>query len=138
MEIRLLENNERDSILTLLNSEFSSLTKIQNTCFNEHVFSVGVFDQGRLVGHIFVHEMYQYLEEKKFYTLEYVVVDKAYRGQGIAKRMLEFVENIAIERKIDYLTLTSRSSRVAARGLYVEFGFSCKETGIFTKPVKER
>lgn len=134
--IRLLESSSRVEIEKLLNNYFSNIEKFVHSQFSDHVFSVGAFDAEKLVGHIFVHEGYQYLNDQKFYTLEYVVVDEMYRGCGIAKKLLQYVIKIAKENQIEFLTLTSKVSRIEARGLYTSFGFIGKDTGVFIKMLK--
>jgi ribosomal protein S18 acetylase RimI-like enzyme len=57
-----------------------------------------------------------------------VVVDDAYRGQGIATKLMEKLISIARERGHKYIDLTSRPSREAANHLYQKLGFQIRET----------
>lgn len=52
-----------------------------------------------------------------------VVVDDAHRGQGIARRLLEAIIQLAETRGLRTLDLTSRPSRRAAIALYESVGF---------------
>lgn len=57
-----------------------------------------------------------------------VIVDDAYRGQGIATRLMEHVISVAKERHLKHIDLTSRPSREAANHLYQKVGFVQRET----------
>ena len=137
MEVRVLKQSELEDALILLERNFDYCEILHNVVFDEHVFSVGSFVDGKLVGHIFVYESYQYWNQRKIYTLEYVAVEDLYRGRGIGREMLLYVQNMALNKKIDELRLTSNPTRVIARALYTSFGFTGKDTGIFIKKLKE-
>ena len=57
-----------------------------------------------------------------------VVVSDAYRGQGIATRVMKKLIETAKERGLKHLDLTSRPSREAANHLYQKVGFQKRET----------
>lgn len=63
--------------------------------------------------------------------VEDVVVDSAYRGQGLGVKLMMEVIARAREKGIQNLYLTSRPARVAAHGLYQKVGFKKKETQVF-------
>lgn len=53
-----------------------------------------------------------------------VVLDKPYRGQGLGKSLLlRAIELAEDDRRLSYIELTSKPSRVAANALYVSLGF---------------
>ncbi|CAM5435449.1 Ribosomal protein S18 acetylase RimI-like enzyme OS=Leifsonia shinshuensis OX=150026 GN=HNR13_000356 PE=4 SV=1 [Leifsonia shinshuensis] len=52
-----------------------------------------------------------------------VVVDDAHRGRGIARKLLEAIIDLAEQRGLRTLDLTSRPSRAAAIALYESVGF---------------
>lgn len=137
VEVKVLTCDERVSLVPLLKKTFSSFPErvFLEVKDSEQTFSVGAFVDGVLVGHIFVHEGFDYYQRVRFYTLDYVVVKEEYRGRGIAKKMLKLVEKVAKKRSMMYLRLTSNSTRVAARKVYADFGFSCHDTGVFEKKV---
>lgn len=64
--------------------------------------------------------------------VEDVVVDEAYRGQGIARELMQRIITKAKELHLDKLNLTSRSSREAANRLYLRLGFTRYETNVYT------
>ncbi|WP_448720461.1 N-acetyltransferase family protein [Microbacterium natoriense] len=66
-----------------------------------------------------------------------VVVDQAQRGKGIARALLARMTEVAIERGLRTLDLTSRPSPESALQLYESVGFVRRETNVlrFTPPV---
>jgi ribosomal protein S18 acetylase RimI-like enzyme len=65
-----------------------------------------------------------------------VVVDEAMRGNGIARTLLMRMTELATERGLRTLDLTSRPSRQSALRLYESVGFVRRETNVlrFTPP----
>ncbi|MEA1264070.1 GNAT family N-acetyltransferase [Microbacterium sp. STF-2] len=62
--------------------------------------------------------------------VEDVVVDEAARGRGIARLLLERMTQLAQERGLRTLDLTSRPSRESALRLYESVGFRRRETNV--------
>lgn len=62
--------------------------------------------------------------------VEDVVVDEAARGRGIARLLLEHMTQLARERGLRTLDLTSRPSRESALRLYESVGFRRRETAV--------
>lgn len=86
---------------------------------------------GRIVGMATMIEKRQLTG--RFGTIEDVVVDVAYRGQGIAERLnLQLIEE-ARKRKLVHLDLTSSPARVAANKLYLKLGYEKRETNVYRK-----
>ncbi|HEX8974864.1 MAG TPA: GNAT family N-acetyltransferase [Patescibacteria group bacterium] len=63
--------------------------------------------------------------------IEDVVVDESQRGKGYGRMLMEKLLDIAKERKISEVDLTSNPSREAARKLYESMGFKLRDTGVF-------
>lgn len=62
--------------------------------------------------------------------VEDVVVDEAARGRGIARLLLEHMTQLARQRGLRTLDLTSRPSRESALRLYESVGFHRRETNV--------
>lgn len=138
VEVRVLKSEEKDVIENLLTKTFPSFNSFQE-CDDEHVFSIGaILPDGQIIGHILIHEIFDYLGMKNIWMLEYVVVEENYRKLGVAKKMIQMIEKLAIGKGISELCLTSRKFRIEARNLYTTCGFSVVDTGIFTKKLGER
>jgi ribosomal protein S18 acetylase RimI-like enzyme len=67
--------------------------------------------------------------------IEDVVVDKAFRGQGIGRALTEACLEKARALGVRDVNLTSRPNRVAANKLYKAMGFIKRETNIYRFPL---
>lgn len=63
--------------------------------------------------------------------IEDVVVDQAFRGQGLSKLLVAHAISFVKERNIPLLMLTSNPTRIAANKLYQAMGFGRKETNVY-------
>lgn len=68
--------------------------------------------------------------------IEDVVVDPAFRGQGIGKALVEHAICFAASAGADVLMLTSNPSRIAANKLYQALHFERKETNVYRMKLK--
>jgi phosphinothricin acetyltransferase len=64
-------------------------------------------------------------------TIEDVVIDERYRGQGLGKKLVIQLLEIGKQKKIKTINLTSNPKRLAARKLYESLGFKLKDTNVF-------
>lgn len=65
------------------------------------------------------------------FWIEDVVVDEAFRGQGIGKSLMLHAMLFAKALGAKSVDLTSRPSRIAANRLYQELGFELRETNVY-------
>ncbi len=63
--------------------------------------------------------------------IEDVVVDENYRKKGIGSQLIDFLMNIASEKKLDSIFLTSNPLRTEANNLYLKMGFQICETNMY-------
>lgn len=63
--------------------------------------------------------------------IEDVVVDESYRGRSLGRRLVAHAIDVAREKGIDTLMLTSNPKRIAANELYRSLGFEKKETNMY-------
>ncbi len=68
---------------------------------------------------------------KRTGTVEDVVVDDGYRGQGIGKQLMQHIIDTARAESLVTVSLTSRPARVAGNKLYQKVGFEQKETNVY-------
>lgn len=71
------------------------------------------------------------------YWIEDVVVDNAFRGKSLGKRLVEHAIAYVGKQKGATLMLTSNPTRIAANGLYQSLGFEQKETNVYRMPLDE-
>jgi len=62
---------------------------------------------------------------------EDIVVDKDYRGKGIAKKIINFGIDYARKQGLKRIDLTSNPARVAANELYPRLGFVKRDTNVY-------
>lgn len=86
-----------------------------------------------LVGYALASRTYDPIMQRKNIWIDYVCVNTEYRGRGIARKLLQRIEDVAREEKVLFLQLTSSRFRTGARKLYTDFGFSVRESDIFRK-----
>lgn len=63
--------------------------------------------------------------------IEDVVVDNAYRGQGLGKMLVAHAIDYCKRERIATLMLTSKPQRIAANALYQSLHFERKETNVY-------
>jgi ribosomal protein S18 acetylase RimI-like enzyme len=68
--------------------------------------------------------------------VEDVVVDSAYRGQGLATKLMTTLIETAKARGVKDLDLTSRPAREAANHLYQKLGFEVRPTNPYRLKIK--
>ena len=98
---------------------------------NEDYYLIGAEVDGKIVGTlmgIVCHDLAG--KYKAFMTIENVIVLDAYRGKGIAKKLFEYIQEIACERQCRYIYLVSGNNREVAHQMYDKLGYkSDKVTG---------
>lgn len=63
--------------------------------------------------------------------IEDVVIDEAFRGQGLSKLLVSHAIEFVKSQHIPLLMLTSNPNRIAANKLYQSMGFERKETNVY-------
>jgi ribosomal protein S18 acetylase RimI-like enzyme len=96
---------------------------------NENLALVVVEDDGRIVGMGSLYVIPKIGKQNAY--IEDVIVDESYRGQGLGEKLVRELIDIAKQRGVKSVTLTSRSHRAAAHKLYVKLGFNTVDTNVF-------
>ena len=89
-----------------------------------HAFSVIAYVDGAPAGLVNCFEGFSTFQGRPLVNIHDVVVLAQFRGRGIARRMLDRVEEIARAKGCCKLTLEVLSNNEAAKSAYRRFGFS--------------
>jgi len=106
-----------------------SLERIREVLADAHAVLMTAQDEGRIVGMATLYILPT--TEKRIARVDDVVVLAEYRGQGLGERLMRAVIDVAKERGVSSLHLTSRPARVAAQKLYEKVGFKKRATDAF-------
>ncbi len=130
--IRRYQDSDLDNVNTILFQAFN----IEKDNFYGDNFKelVAVFD-GKVVGYLLLTKVYNPIKKVFYFIVDNVCVLSSYRGQGIGKKLLDYVDKVAKEDNISYITLTSGYQRLAAHKLYEKCGYIKLESNIFKKEV---
>lgn len=89
----------------------------------------------KVVGYLVVNKLYDSVRSINYFHINYVCVDSNYRKLGIATKLLEEVFRLAKTKKISYIELTSNKKRTIAHKLYLNNGFTIRDTNVFRKEI---
>jgi GNAT superfamily N-acetyltransferase len=109
--------------MTLTETMFRQLIDSENS----HLFFL--MKEGQIAGMLTVGIYYSPTGGKAW--IEDVVVDEAFRGQGLSKQLVAHAIEFTQSKQIPSLMLTSNPKRIAANKLYQAMGFSRKETNVY-------
>ncbi len=90
-------------------------------------------DNSNIIASVVVEEHIEYIKNEKYYHLSYLGVLKEYRKNGYASKLLEKVEEMVKENKINYIEITSGNQRLSALDFYKNKNFKVKDTSVFVK-----
>lgn len=68
-------------------------------------------------------------------NIEDVVVDQSQRGQGLGRKIMQYLIELARAQGVEELHLTSKPARQTANALYQKLGFIRKETNVYFLPL---
>ncbi len=134
-------------IVTMDNSCVDGIYKIENECFsapwsidsikeeliNENAHFLAAKSRNNTIGYIGVHEIVG-----EAYIAN-VAVLPAYRGYGVASRLMDAAENGAKERGCEFISLEVRKSNEVAIALYKKRGYETfgERKNFYTNPAED-
>ena len=104
--------------------DFAKQNLVAELARRSTAFSVLAFANGAPVGLVNCLEGFSTFACKPLVNVHDVAVAPAYRGQGIAKQMLQLVQRIAQQRGACKLTLEVLQGNAVAMRSYQQFGFT--------------
>ncbi len=103
--------------------------ELEKIIADENVVFVAAKDGERIVGMGTSYLVQKFGKKTGF--VEDVVVDEAYRGQGLGQSVMEVLIEESRKAGATQLYLTSGHDRLAAQKLYEKLGFKKKDTNVF-------
>ena len=100
-------NSETNSYIDILKEE-------KTNPYLKYCFYVG---NNKILGYITYLDIYDRFE------ISYIYVLREFRGNGIASKMLQFVIDEGLNKKINNITLEVNSKNTSAIALYHKYGF---------------
>ncbi len=89
-------------------------------------------DEGEAIGLATCFELFSTFAVKPFVNIHDFYLRDSYRGVGVGRAMLQYVADVARERKCCKVTLEVRTDNVVAQGLYRSEGFAeCEPDMLF-------
>ena len=102
--------------------------KYYSKLFEKSVVLVA-YDNGEMVGMVTLVPMHKLSGLKG--SLEHLMVQEKYRGQGLGKQLVQAAIGEAKKLKITSLFLTVEPDRLIAQGLYKKLGFKKQDTQFY-------
>ena len=127
--------NEINETVDLINSIFNTCGSSNDFKLMENQKVLLLKDNNTVIGATLITLKNDPIKNIKTYYLDYICIKKEYQKMGLGRKMFEELLNIAKENNIDYIELTSREERTAARKMYLDYGMTIKDTDLFIKKV---
>lgn len=143
MKIRFAKKKDFNEIMRLYEQLWSpgkirpeNMKKLKKAWHNllkaKYAYDLVIEDKKRLVGHATVRIIPEFWLKGKIGFIDDVVIDKPYRGKGLAKKIMKVTEKIAKKKKIKIMGLHTENYRPEAIKLYEKLGYK-KYNKIFMK-----
>lgn len=118
------------------NSNIDEVKELYKKCVDNkdmYRFLVAKID-GKIVGYTSCIIGYNLFDGKHpFMTLWYVCTHPNYRRFGVATKLFESIEKIAMDNKCELIYFTSEMSRKGAHGFYEKMGYNSNRSKAFIK-----
>ena len=130
IEIRKYNENDLEGVNKVLKQAFS----VEKDNFNNELcYEIVACSDKEVCGYLLLTKVLNPVLNKYYYLVDYVCVLEEYRGQGIAKKLLDYAEEYAKENKAIYLQLTCSTFRTSAHKLYEKCGFIKRDSDLYRK-----
>ena len=131
IEIRRYQDDDYGKVFNILKENFQ--VEKDEFCKDESVLEFVAVVEDKVVGYFIVRELLDIIKNVKYFYLEYICVDKNFQNRGVGKRIMEFILELAKNKKVKYIELTSGYQRIVAHHLYEKYGFEKRESNIFRR-----
>ena len=107
----------------------ATLAQASGILLDKNIVCMVIQDGSKIVGMATLYTFQKF--GKRVGHVEDVVVDSAYRGQGLGEKIMLAVIDAARTKKMTSIDLTSNPARIAANKLYQKIGFEHYETNVY-------
>ncbi|MFA4887347.1 MAG: GNAT family N-acetyltransferase [Candidatus Nanoarchaeia archaeon] len=133
MQVLLAKKGDRAGIVRLLLEDFFDSKKEAEKCFLENLKKkqVWVLEDKKVILGVFAYTR-AYSHEANY--LEYIAVDKKYRGNGLSKKLLERYIRVSKKEqsaKQRFVLSSTKCSNLVSIRMHLDFGF--KQMGVLKK-----
>ena len=137
MEVELLKTKDISSYIEFIKDVFGYEASKKNIreAIKKSIILV-IKSDNRVVASITLDEEEDFVKNKKYYFVSYFGVLNDYRRMGFATKIFDYVEEMANNKGIDYIELTSGNQRKEAHNFYSKHNFRNKDTTVFVKLYK--
>lgn len=137
MEVELLKTKDISSYVEFIKDVFGYEASKKNIreAIKKSIILV-IKSDNRVVASITLDEEKDFVKNKKYYFVSYFGVLNDYRRMGFATKIFDYVEEMANNKGIDYIELTSGNQRKEAHNFYSKHNFRIKDTTVFVKLYK--
>ena len=80
-------------------------------------YEITYIEDNKILGSLKYSLIYDRME------IDNIIVEPSHRGKGIGNKLMSYLISVAIENRVDNITLEVRVSNDIARNLYKKFGF---------------
>lgn len=130
MLVRKLKPNEIEEASRIYKESFDKIA--EEVIYKEDNIYV-VCNESEIMGLCSVDYINDIFRDKKTAYINSVCVSTKYRNQKAALFLLNEIEKICIENKVNEIMLTSNSKKVAANNLYKKLNYTIYDTNVFKK-----
>jgi aminoglycoside 3-N-acetyltransferase I len=93
-----------------------------NLLSKKSFYCIAAFDGVKVIGGLTAYEFPMVKAETAEVYLYEIVVDKAYRKQTLATKIIEFTKQLCISRGVSYMLVGTEPDNIAAQKLYLKTG----------------
>ena len=123
--------NEINEVSSLIKEAFD--IELDNNSFflldNQRILLLK--DNDKVVGMVLITLKSDPFKNKRTYYLDYLCVRNEYQHRALGRKIFERVIELAKEKNINRIELTSRKERISARKIYLDYGMKIRDTDLF-------
>lgn len=123
--------NEISEVSSLIKETFDIDININELKLQDNQKILLLKDESIVVGLALITLKSDPFKNKKTYYIDYLCVREKYQHKALGRKIFEKIIEIAKENDINYIELTSRKERTAARSIYLDYGMKIKDTDLF-------